>query len=273
MSAPCGIVTLTTDFGLSDSYVAQMHAVILAGCPEARIVDVSHEVPPGQLESALFLTESAWPHFPGGTVHVVVVDPGVGTDRGLIAIEGPEAFFVGPDTGALSSAIAESERPAVVSRQALSAGQRAVEISGSGAKASVVSTTFHGRDIMAPVAARLACGTPLESLGRAVASVMVAPSLATSGEAGRVIHIDRFGNAVTSFRSADAAGELRLIVTTGWRDEVSVGGVETTYEGTDPPIAIVVAGSSGYLEIAWPRGDAAERLGLRIGDSVRLAPS
>ena len=189
---PSGVVTLTTDFGLSDAYVAQLHAVVLRLAPEARIVDISHAVPLGQLETALFLTESAWPHFGGGAIHVVVVDPGVGTARALVAIETEDAFLVGPDSGVLSSGLPGAMRPAEPSLPPTSmpvsipAALRAVEISASGARAPVVAATFHGRDVMAPVAAALARGTDFASLGEPLTEVVAASVLAASGMRGHV---------------------------------------------------------------------------------------
>ena len=273
---PSGVVTLTTDFGLSDAYVAQLHAVVLRLAPEARIVDISHAVPLGRLETALFLTESAWPHFGGGAIHVVVVDPGVGTARALVAIETEDAFLVGPDSGVLSSGLPGAMRPAEPSLPPTSmpvsipAALRAVEISASGARAPVVAATFHGRDVMAPVAAALARGTDFASLGEPLTEVVAASVLAASGMRGHVMHVDRFGNAITNFRSAGRSNKTQLIATTGWRDEITIAGIAESYGLALPDRAVLVADSGGYLEIAWPNGDAAERLGLRVGDAVRL---
>ena len=109
---PSGIVTLTTDFGLDDAYVAQLHGALLSAWPDVRVVDLSHAVPPGDLTAALYLTETAWPSFPAGAVHLVVVDPGVGSARGLVAVETPGTWLVGPDTGVLSSGLPAALRPA-----------------------------------------------------------------------------------------------------------------------------------------------------------------
>jgi S-adenosylmethionine hydrolase len=266
-----GIVTLTTDFGLADSYVAELYGVILTTFPAAQIVDISHDVPAGRIETALFLTESAWPHFPRETVHLVVVDPGVGTDRSMVALRGPRASYVGPDNGVLSSAFPASLRSAPDTAPVqVPDGYNAIEITETRVRATPTSRTFQGRDIMAPVAAQIALGTPLASLGEPLHQMRAAPGLAASEDTGRIIHIDHFGNAITNFRARTATADVRFVATTGWRDEVIIAAPTPTYATSAPDQPAMIAGSSGYLEIAWPNGDAAERLGLRLGDSVRL---
>ena len=275
MVAPSGIVTLTTDCGLADPYVAQLHAVLLSAYPPVRIVDVSHAVPPGNAEATLFLTESAWPAFALGTVHLVVVDPGVGTKRRLLAIDTGDAFLVGPDTGVLSSGLPNAmRRLSEVAPVPLPPGLMAVEISSTAVRAREVSATFHGRDIMAPVAARLAAGADLTQMGTQVRDVMTAPTLAAPIERGvgegRIIHIDRFGNAITNFRQENAPARFVLSVR-GAR----VAGPASSYQagrGDGEAGAVAIGGSSGYLEVACPGGSAAERLGLRLGDPVALRP-
>ncbi len=269
-----GIVSLTTDFGVDDPYVSQIQAVVIARFPAGRVIDVSHAVPPGDLESALFFTESAWPHFARGTVHVVVVDPGVGSGRPLIAVRTDRAYLVGPDSGVLSSALPTSVRPADgVQRVPPPPTVTAVEISDSPQRLDPVSATFHGRDIMAPVAAALAAGAELDEVGSPIASLTLAPPLAAAvvdGEAsGRIIHIDRFGNAITNIRTDTAGPAFELEV-----ERVRIAGPARAYhepsvdEGA--PQALAIGGSSGYLEIAWPDGSAAARLRLRRGQPVRL---
>lgn len=268
---PSGIVTLTTDFGSGDAYVAQLHAVLLAAATALRIVDVSHAVPPGDIGQALFLTESAWPHFPEGTVHVVVVDPGVGSPRDLVAIETPESFLVGPDTGVLSSGIPDESRPGEgIARLPLGSGFAAADIRETALARAPISRTFHGRDLMAPVAAALASGRPLTEVGPPVGEVAVAALLATplldgSGE-GRVLHVDRFGNAITSFRAVDAPPAFAI---EGKGDVVP--GPANSYADGGPGL-VALPSSSGYIEIALPDGSAAEALGLRAGTALRIKP-
>ena len=274
--APSGIVSLTTDFGLADTYVAQMHATLLRGHPGVRIVDVSHFVAPGHLEGALYLTETAWPHFPPGCVHVVVVDPGVGSDRPLVALATANAYLVGPDTGVLSSGLPPSLRPTEgVRRAATPPGIAAVEITRSRYAAPAVSRTFQGRDVMAPVAAALARGAQLESVGTpldrvAVAGPIAAPVVAGRGE-GRIIHVDHFGNAITNVRAEDA-GEAFTLTVMGRGIAGPLPNYQAAIDAQGAPQPAVVPGSAGYLEIAWTNSSAAERLGLRVGDAVLLRP-
>lgn len=276
MAAGSGIVTLTTDFGLADAYAAQVQAVLLDRYPAVRIVNVSHAVPPGDLETTLFLTECAWPYFPPGTVHVVVVDPAVGTERLLVAVEAGGTRLVGPDSGVLSSGLPPAMRPASgIQRTPLSAGVQAVAIEVAAVGAAQVSPTFHGRDLMAPAAAALAQGASPADLGRPVESLLVAAPLATpivgSRGTGRVLHIDHFGNVVTSFRT-DQAGPAFWLEARGRRITGPVATYHVAPTGIEGGQPIVVGGSHGYLEIAWPDGSAAEHLGLRRGDHVRVMP-
>lgn len=276
MATGSGIVTLTTDFGLADAYVAQLHAVLLDRYPAVRIVDMSHAVPPGDLETTLFITECAWPYFPPRTVHVVVVDPRVGTERLLVAVEAGETWLVGPDSGVLSSGLPSAMRPASgIHQTPLGEGVQAVAIEAAAVGVAQVSPTFHGRDLMAPAAAALAQGAPLAELGRPVESLMVAAPPATpivdGRGAGRVLHIDHFGNVITSFRT-DQAGPAFWLEARGRQIAGPVATYHATPAGSEGGQPIVVGGSSGYLEIAWPDGSAAEHLGLRRGDHVRLVP-
>jgi S-adenosylmethionine hydrolase len=195
----------------------------------------------------------------------------VGGDRKLVALRGPDASFVGPDNGVLSSAISAGLRTAPdITHIPVPKDYSAIEITETPVRATPTSSTFQGRDIMAPVAAHIAQGTPFESLGEPLREILVAPGLATTDDAGQIIHIDQFGNAITNFRASDALQGVRFIATTGWRDEVVIDALTRNYAASPPNQAAMVAGSGGYLEIAWPNGDAAERLGLRIGDPVRL---
>ena len=270
MAARAGVITFTTDFGLSDTYRAQLHAVVLRAAPGVRCVDISHAVPPGQMETALFLTETAWPQFPPGTVHVVVVDPGVGTERGLVAVETADAVLVGPDTGVLSSGLPPQMRATRTLGQVAVSGVTAMSITAP-AGVTPLSTTFHGRDIMAPVAARIAAGAALADVGTPVASVTAAPALAAAVRegtgTGRILHIDRFGNAITNLRSADASQSFVLVA-----GQTKITGPAPHYQ-MPGDAAVVLGGSAGYLEIAWPNDSAAEHLGLHRGDTVTLRPA
>lgn len=265
------IITLTTDFGTSDSYVAQMKGVILGINANARIVDISHGVRPQQVLQATYLTQTAWPHFPAGAIHMVVVDPGVGTERRALALESEQGLYIGPDNGVLSAALPDGARPAACSTIRPPAGVRAFAITDRRFMRERVSATFHGRDVFAPAAAHLSLGVNVEELGEEIDGLVAMPSIrADRGADGsmqaQVIHIDRFGNVITSIRLADlAAGEFSLQVG-GHR----VPGPFETYAELDGLGALV--GSSGYLEIAAPNGSAAEALDADIGAPVRLQP-
>ena len=296
-----GIVTCTTDFGLDDGYVAQLHGALLSVNPTLQIVDISHAVPPAgpaddlttMLTPVLFLTETVWPQFPPGTVHIVVVDPGVGGDRGLVAMEtpgteGPPAWLVGPDTGVLSSGLPQSERPAAgTTRVSLPRGYAAVDIRGTSFATGPVSGTFHGRDLMAPVAAALASGRPLSDAGPSIGEITLAAPLATpltsgaldeapgGGVVGRILHIDRFGNAITSFRAHDAGPAYTIRVGLHDVGARSVRGPAGSYAAAAagaPPDghAVALTSSSGYVEIAVPRGSAASELGIQRGDPASI---
>lgn len=271
-SEPPSIITLTTDFGLSDSYVAQIKGVILGINPWARIVDISHGILPQQILQATFITQTAWPCFPPRTVHLAVVDPGVGSERRLIALQTPEAIFVGPDNGVLSAALPDGVRPNEPRRIALPGDVKAFEISNRRYMREEVSKTFHGRDVFAPAAAYLTLGVGPEELGAPVQEVMVLPPIQSVKQPdgtfdAKVIHIDRFGNVISDIRSADLPAG-RFSVRAGDRN---VPGPFATYAEMDGLGALV--GSSGYLEIAVPNGNAARLLHIQIGAPLRLQPN
>jgi S-adenosylmethionine hydrolase len=230
---PAPLITLLTDFGSQDPYVGIMKGVILGLCPAARIVDLTHAVIPYRIRQAAFLLEQSWPYFPTGTIHLAVVDPGVGTSRRPLLVEAAGHYFIGPDNGIFSLL-----DPARVSEIAVTAPP--------------ASNTFHGRDIFAPAAARLANG---ESIARPIADlVRFTPQAAT------VLHIDRFGNVVTGLQSAD----VQSITANGTCIQLRV----TTYAEAPADELFLIEGSSGYLEIALNQGSAAVRLHLHVGDPL-----
>jgi S-adenosylmethionine hydrolase len=268
------IITLTTDFGLSDPYVAAMKGAILRISPHARIVDVTHDVAPQRILQALFVTQCAWPFFPREAVHVAVIDPGVGSERCALAIETPHGRFVGPDNGVLSSALADDARPAAGEEPALVAlplGYRAVSITERRYMLEPVSATFHARDIFAPAAAHLSRGLPLEALGEPVERILAFPPLRAQRRAdgsllGQVLHVDRFGNVITDVHSADVP-KGDVVIEIGGR---AVNGLVRTYIDATGLAAIV--GSSGYIEIALAGASAAAELAVALGDQVVLRP-
>lgn len=241
------IITLLTDFGTADGYVGEMKAVLLTRMPDATLVDITHDIPPQDIEAARLTLARVWRRFPPGTIHVVVVDPGVGTERAALAVSSDERFLVGPDNGVLSPAL-------------LFAGARAIALDVPPAAAP----SFHGRDVFAPAAASLALGAELRLLGQPAATPRIRRTAEPQrtddgGLSGEVISIDRFGNAVTNLLGlrggvVEVAGlSLPLRRTYG---EVPVG----------TPAAIV--GSSGLIEIAVRDGSAAQRLQLARGSTV-----
>jgi S-adenosylmethionine hydrolase len=264
------IITLTTDFGPSDSYVAQMKGAVLAINPEATIVDVSHGLSAQAIASLLYVTQTAWAAFPRGAIHVCVIDPGVGGERQALAIETEAACYIGPDNGVLSSALPDDARPVDgAGRAPLPDGIRAFAITNERFLRAPVSATFHGRDVFAPAAAHLSLGISPSELGEPVTEMLAHPALrARRDENGplraRVVHVDHFGNVITDARAAD----LPATFTATLRGRRRVSGPVTTYEGAPGLTAIV--GSSGYLEIALPNGNAARELNARIGDAVEI---
>jgi len=269
------IITLTTDFGLSDSYVGALKGAILSINPKATIVDITHDIRPQQVEQAAFILAAAHPHFPPGTIHVAVVDPGVGTDRRAIALATPGATFVGPDNGVLSAALPNEMREAASGTAQLVPllpPFAAHVLTDRRFHRAPVSPTCHGRDIFAPVAAHLSLGLPLEELGPAVADIVALPPFraglrADGALAGRVIHIDRFGNLITDVPAEQIPPSPLLVEICGRTiEELSL-----TYGGRSGLLALV--GSSGFLEIALNQGSAARELATDIGEPVLVRRS
>jgi S-adenosylmethionine hydrolase len=264
------IITFTSDFGLDDWFVGVVHGVLIERCPNARIVDLTHSIPPGNLARAAFVLEAAAPDFTPGTVHLVVVDPGVGTERRAIAARARGFWFVAPDNGVLEWALTDE------TAEAYSLDQRDLF-------REPVSRTFHGRDVFAPIAAALACGIAPDKLGRRITDPTRLPRIEphphTDGGArtgdllGVVMYVDRFGNVLTNLeqsaieRAFPGAAETDLEVHAGGR---RIRGLARSYG--DAPVGTVLAiiGSSGRLEIAQVGGAADSRLGLGVGDFVRL---
>ena len=275
MSGPPPIITLTTDFGLRDPYVAAMKGAILTINPAARLVDVSHAIHPQAIEQAVFVLAAAWPYFPPNAIHVAVVDPAVGSRRRALALRTATATFVGPDNGVLSAALPEDVRAAAGDSPApigLPAGCRAVSLTNERYFRSPVSSTFHGRDIFGPVAAHLSLGVTLEDLGEPVERIIALPPFRARRQPdgslhGRVLHIDAFGNLITDVRVEDLPSRSAITEVAGR----TVEGVSATYEpGAD---LRAVTGSSGYLEIAAPGGSAAAVLKAGLGEAVVVRDS
>ncbi|MBI2860874.1 MAG: SAM-dependent chlorinase/fluorinase [Chloroflexi bacterium] len=259
------IITLTTDFGLSDGYVAAMKAVILGINPAATMVDISHNIRPQDIAHGAFVLGTVWKSFPRGTVHLAVVDPGVGTERRAIALSTPFADFVAPDNGVLSYVL----QPAGAGEEqaVLGPGMKAVALTNPRYWRRPVSPTFHGRDIFAPAAGHLSLGRPLRELGEAVTSLALLPlshprRTAPGVLVGCVVHIDHFGNLVTNLRQEDLpAGPLAVDI-----GAHRIQGLSRTYGEASGLLALI--GSSGYLEISLKNGSASALLNAGIGDEV-----
>jgi hypothetical protein len=253
------IITLTTDFGGQDAYAGIMHGVILAINPEARLVDLTHDIPAGDIRSGAFCLYSAAPFFPPGTIHVAVVDPGVGGDREALAIRTRRAIYLGPDNGLLSWAVRAGE---VLEIRRL--GRRSLWL-------PEISRTFHGRDILAPVAAHLSRGKAFGQVGerRATFIRLTWPAVEQTERAasGEVIHVDRFGNATTNLEGALFRQPPWSRATFHVRGR-SLGTLQTHYQAAANGCPVVVIGSTGHAEIAVSQGSAAKVLGLKAGTRV-----
>ncbi|HVP49303.1 MAG TPA: SAM-dependent chlorinase/fluorinase [Bryobacteraceae bacterium] len=255
------IITLITDFGLSDHYAGVMRGVILGICPQAEIVDISHEVGAYEVVEGAFLLAQTYPYFPRGTVHVVVIDPGVGTARRPIVAEAAGQRFVAPDNGVLSMMYAR-EKP------------KARWITAEKYFLKPVSQTFHGRDIFAPVGAHLARGIAPAKMGKQITDYLrlhFERPVRTARRAwtGAVLKIDRFGNLVTNFPAEEFPDLQKRPF------EMSIG-LETVnrlarnYAESGPGQLFVIVGSSGYLEVSASQASAAKMLGCGVGAPVEL---
>jgi S-adenosylmethionine hydrolase len=273
------IITLLTDFQDSDGFTGIMKGVIGGIAPEARLVDLAHGVPPGDIPHAAFVLRCAYLYFPAGTIHLAVVDPGVGGSRRALAVQALGQFFVAPDNGLLAWVLHELT--------AASEPVRAWSLTDPRFRLEPLSTTFHGRDLFAPAAAFLARGIDPAELGPELEARLkpagelesgpVGPLLPRPDDSpgtGRVVHVDAFGNAVTSIPNpavGDQAGPDRIggVVETA-TGPVEVYGPVTAYARGRSGRAVLVPGSSGLLEIAVSGGSAGRRLGIARGASVRL---
>jgi hypothetical protein len=257
------IITLTTDFGEADHYIACMKGVILQYAPSARIVDVTHLIQPHHVVHGAFVLWQIIGYFPEGTIHVAVVDPGVGTARRLVAARYNDQTILAPDNGLLS----------LVHRDYALQQLRVIE--NTRLFRPEVSDTFHGRDILAPVAGHLAEGTPFEELGPITDRLEILDlgrptSLPNGGLEGRVLYVDRFGNLISNISQVDleaaAADEgLRLEVRVGAR---LIGPLRSTYADVAEGQIIALIGSTGMLEVAVNQGSAADHLHAGPGTPI-----
>lgn len=268
------IITLTTDFGTGDAYVASMKGAILSINPKAIIVDVCHSIKPQNILQAAFILSTACPYFPEGTIHLAVVDPGVGSQRKALILKTPKSLFVAPDNGILSHIIGEFDKIPAASPAPIKLGSKleAFAITNSDFWHQPVSDTFHGRDIFAPVAAHLSLGVPLSEFGNRLSQLYAFPIHQPSRDnqgslTGCVLHIDNFGNLITNIRSSDLpAGKTTITI-----GKQQIHGISQFFAETEGLAAII--GSSGYLEISLKNGNAADFMGIKIGNEIKLKES
>ena len=246
------LLTLLTDFGTADSYVGEMKGVLATRAPGVPLVDISHSITPGDIRGACYVLSRAAPRFPPGTVHLAVVDPGVGAARAALALAAQGQFFVGPDNGVFTRVLHHAAATIVT-----------LPVPDGAAP------TFHGRDVFAPAAAALATGTALEALG---ARFTDEPERLATREPwhegkvliGEVIHVDRFGTLVTNFTRENLPGYAVLEI-----EGIEVGRLHRTFGDVAAGAAVAFEGSGGEIEIAVRNGSAARRFGVGVGAKVR----
>ena len=261
------IVTLLTDFGNADYFVAAVKGIILAGNPAARLVDITHDIPPQDIQAGAFTLLAACSSFPPGTIHVAVVDPGVGSARKSILINLSKQFFVGPDNGIFSYVCEASENLGVT--------PELLELTNEEYFRRPVSPTFHGRDVFAPVAAALSNGTKPFQLGTSISEIVrLSPLRPTTSRDGRllarIIHIDRFGNCVTNITQKDLTARMLAAGATLRVKGKSVKSFRNYFaqESAGRGKVFGVWGSAGFLEIAAVNESAAKILKAQRGDAV-----
>jgi S-adenosyl-L-methionine hydrolase (adenosine-forming) len=273
------LITLTTDFGYGDAYVGAVKGAILSVNPEASIIDITHSIEPQNILQAAFILSAAYRYFPRQTVHMAIVDPGVGSERQAVILKTPSAVFVAPDNGILSYVIDDLfplEMPAArpgpeLSRVVFKTGLEAVAITDPRYWRRPVSPTFHGRDVFAPVAAGLSLDISIYEFGARIDSLHVLPVSKPSHGAegavlGRVLHIDHFGNLITNIRTGDMPGKDVLVEIGGH----CIQGMSSYYAQGEGIMALL--SSTGHLEISLTNGSACDYLGTVVGDEVRVIP-
>ena len=256
---PQKIISLTTDFGFRDGYLGVVKAVILGICAEINIVDLSHEVPPWDIAAASWVIGNSYSYFPAGTIHVGVVDPGVGSKRRAVALQGAEHIFIGPDNGIFSHVLQSSK------------DFKIYELTATEYWLQSVSTSFHARDVFGPVAAHCAAGVSLSELGKPIDlnSLVRLPArdlkVKQNRVEGSVEYVDRFGNLITNIRK-DLVQDF-VLCQVGKR---SIGRIGHSYFSGTPGAPIAFIGSNGFLEIAVSQGRADEKLDAGLNTPVIL---
>jgi S-adenosyl-L-methionine hydrolase (adenosine-forming) len=264
---PSGIITLLSDFGNVDPYVAMMKGVILSINPDASIVDISHSVMTGRVAQGSEMLKETYPFFPKGTVHIAVVDPAVGTGRRLLGIEADGHFFVGPDNGIFWPAIKDCRDVVVMS---LTEGRYFLPH---------VTNTFHGRDVFAPVAGHLSLGEELSQMGIRIHDPVkiTLPSYHIAGDIlfGEITRVDNFGNLITNIRETELTGFLEKASPVIYIGDLEIRKIDNTYFDVDGGEPLALINSSGFLEIAVNLGRASEYAGIKrdeiIGAVIKMA--
>lgn len=261
MSNGSPLITLLTDFGHLDPYVGVMKGVILARCPGARVVDLTHEIDAQEVGEANFALRGSHPYFPPGTIHVVVVDPGVGSTRRILCARSHGMLFLAPDNGVLTGVVGEQDEVRLVENRTLFRDEK-------------VSNTFHGRDIFAPVAAHLAGGGAFEEVGPATGGLVELDlprpvPQQDGGLLGAVIHVDRFGNLITNIREDDLESLEDGCRNVTFRGQ-QIGNPVDSYAAVPHGAPLAVVDSFGFLEIAVNSGNAAKHFNAERGDALRL---
>jgi S-adenosyl-L-methionine hydrolase (adenosine-forming) len=262
------IITILSDFGVEDEYIGVMKGVMLSICPEASIVDITHRIDPQDIAQAAYLLPSYYHYFPAGTVHTVVVDPGVGSQRNVLVVHLGEQFFIAPDNGVLTLLLNAAKSDTII------------EVSNPDYFLEPLSSTFHGRDIFAAVGAHIACGTRLEELGAKI-DVRDLEQLedlfcriSETGElVGKIVSIDHFGNLITNIdtiRLSTFLGSVALKLPQFHIGSSVISGLSKTYTDVEPAAPLALIGSRNYLEIAINCGNAKAHFKARKGDSVRV---
>jgi S-adenosyl-L-methionine hydrolase (adenosine-forming) len=248
---PLRLITLLTDFSNADSYVAELKGVLLSAAPGVTLVDVTHVIQPGDIRGASHILSRTWHRFPAGTVHLAVVDPGVGTDRAALAIRSGGHFFVGPDNGLFSTVLRDATELVALPTP------------------PDASATFHGRDLFAPAAAALALGHRLESLGApftgaALRLQVTEPHYEGKSVVGEVLYVDRFGTLITNLTPELVPSYATLEI-----EGIDAGPLRRTFGDVATGGLVAYIGSGGDVEIAVRDGSAARRLGIGVGGRVR----
>jgi S-adenosyl-L-methionine hydrolase (adenosine-forming) len=255
------LITLITDFGTHDWFVGTMKGVIASLAPGAKVIDLTHDLPPGDIRGGAFALAASHRFFPKASIHLAVVDPGVGSRRKAIAVQTAQGVFVGPDNGVLSWALAKAKIRAI----------HALE--NEAYFLQPVSRTFHGRDVFAPVAAHLSRGVPIREFGPALKDFVrlewPQPRVRRGGFEGEVVYIDCFGNAITNLeeRLLESSGRATCEVYAKRRWNCPL---EAFYQAVPPKRPVALVGSSGFLEIAVNGGSAEKALEVRVGTRVVL---